>query len=139
MTPLRHVHLTLLRDGRTFELRTWDTGRTDSRGQSYIAYRFGVVGESEPIFEGSDFAGSPMTADDSDQCLATLLGFLTLRRGDTDAGYFDDYTPEQLDWTEDFACEVIGADVSCFEEDARDNPDVTPPWVDVDVEGDAAC
>lgn len=134
MSPLRHVRLTPLRDGRTFELQTWDTGRTDRRGQSYIAYRFGVVGESEPLFEGADFAGSPMDADDSDLTLASLLTFLTLRRGDTDRDYFDDYTPEQLDWTEDYACEALGCEVSCFEEEARDNPDADPPWVDVDDE-----
>src|SRR5262245_54254991 len=105
---LRHVRMTPLRDGRVFELRTWDTGRTDWRGQTRIGYLFGVRGESSPIFEGTDFAGSPMHADDSDLTLASLLCFLTLRRGDTDAGYFDDYTPEQLDWTEDYACEALG-------------------------------
>jgi len=131
MQTLRHVRLSPLTDGRTFELRTWDTGRTDWRGQTVIAFRFGVVDEP-PIFEGADFAGSPLTADDSDQCLATLLTFLTLRPGDTDRDYFDDYTPEQLDWTQDYACESLSCDVATFEEDARDNPDAVPPWVDVD-------
>ena len=132
MTPLRHVHLTPLTDGRTFDLQTFDTGRTDWRGQTVIAYRFGVVGEPDPIFEGADFCGSPMHADDTDLTLASLLCFLTLRPGDTDADYFDAYTPRQREWTQDFACEALGADVSCFEEDARDNPDAVPPWVDVD-------
>jgi hypothetical protein len=50
------------------------------------------------IFEGEDFAGSPMDADDSDETVAALLTFLTLRRGDTDAEYFESYTPEQLAW-----------------------------------------
>ena len=50
----------------------------------------------EVIFEGADFSGSPMHADDSDQAVASLLTFLSLRPGDTDPDYFDDYTPEQL-------------------------------------------
>ena len=131
MDTLRRVRLTPLTDGRTFELHMWDTGRTDRRGQSFIAYRFGVVGDEAPLFEGTDFAGSPMHADDSDACVATLLTFLTLRPGDTDRDYFDDYTPDQLDWTHDDACEALGADVACYEEDARENPDAVPPWVDV--------
>jgi len=83
------------------------------------------------LFEGADFAGSPMVADDSDACLATLLTFLTLRPGDTDRDYFDDYTPEQLDWTQDYACEALGCEVACYEEDVRANPDAVPPWMDV--------
>lgn len=138
MTRLRHVHLEPLTDGRTFDLQMWDSGRTDWRGQTVIAYRFGVVGEDDPIFEGADFAGSPLTADDSDSCLATLLTFLTLRPGDTDRDYFDAYTPRQVAWTEDSACESLACEVSCFEEDVRDNPDADPPWVDVDDDaGDA--
>ena len=72
-----------------------------------------------------------MTADDSDECLATLLVFLTLRPGDTDADYFDGYTERQRDWTQDYACESLACDVSCFEEDARDDDETDPPWVDV--------
>jgi hypothetical protein len=137
MTPLRHVRLTPLTDGRVFDLQTWDTGRTDHRGQTRMGYRFSQVGESEPIFEGEDFCGSPMQADDSDLTLANLLGFLTLRLGDTDRDYFDAYTPRQREWTDDYACEALSCEVSCFEEEVRDNPDAVPPWVDVDDEGDA--
>lgn len=89
MNALRHVRI----DG--FELITSDTGRCDRRGQSFIAYQL-LSPEGLAIFDGSDFAGSPLHADDSDQTLRALLGFLTLRLGDTDCEYFDDYTPEQI-------------------------------------------
>lgn len=79
-----------------FKLQVFDTGRRDWRGQSRLAYTFTDAGNV--IFESEDFAGSPLHADDSDATLAALLGFLSLRPGDTDREYFDRYTPEQLDW-----------------------------------------
>ena|GEM_PF-5718442 len=79
-----------------FRLEVCDTGRRDWRGQSRLAYTF--TDDDKVIFEGSDFCGSPLHADDSDETLAALLGFLSLRPGDTERDYFDSYTPEQLDW-----------------------------------------
>lgn len=89
MDKLRHVRI------EGFELVTRATNRCDRRGQTYIAYEFKSP-EGLTIFEGSDFAGWPSHADDSDETLRCLLGFLTLRPGDTDKEYFDEYTPEQL-------------------------------------------
>jgi len=83
------------RSGR-FELELFDTARSDWRGQTRLAYSFRDGGKV--IFEGEDFAGSPLHADDSDETVAALLSFLSLRPGDTDRDYFDSYTPEQLDW-----------------------------------------
>jgi hypothetical protein len=37
-----------------------------------------------------------MHATDSNETLRALLGFLTLKPGDTDREYFDDYTPAQM-------------------------------------------
>jgi len=87
---LRDVNL----DG--FRLTIWDTHMRDNRGQTIIGYslRFGT----EVIFEGEDFAGSPLHADDSDETLRSILTFLTLRPGDTDAEYFANYTPAQMDF-----------------------------------------
>lgn len=79
-----------------FRLELGDTGRRDWRGQSRLAYRFTDGGSL--IFEGDDFAGSPLHADDSDATVAALLAFLSFRPGDTDADYFASYTPAQLDW-----------------------------------------
>ncbi len=102
---LRDVKLEAL-TGRVWRLTTWDTGRQDRRGQAYIGYRL-VSPEGRAIFEGEDFAGSPMNADDSDATLRALLGFLTLKLGDTDSKYFDDYTPEQLAFAGSYECEAM--------------------------------
>lgn len=111
--------------GPTFNLTVWDTHRTDNRGQSVLGYRLimrdarlpGHTGRATPnneaaclLFEGEDFAGSPCHADDSDATVRALMGFLTLRPGDTDAEYFERYTPAQLDYcsahAEALDCEV---------------------------------
>jgi hypothetical protein len=101
--------------GPVFTLETFATGRSDWRGQEKIRYRFlqrdPGSRRSRVIFEGSDFAGSPMHADDSDATVAALLGFLTLRPGDTDRDYFEAYTPEQLEFCEQHA-ETVSAYVA---------------------------
>lgn len=89
-----------------YRLQTWDTYEQCKNGpQSRLAYRFtgkdGLV-----LFQGDDFGCSPMAAIDSDDCLRSLLGFLTLRPGDTDDEYFDSYTPSQLKWAEECAEEL---------------------------------
>lgn len=89
MDTLRHVNL----DGYT--LKTWSTARTDWRGQTKIGYEMRTPA-GEVLFTGDDFAGSPLRADDSDDTLRELIGFLTLRPGDTDPDYFDGYTEDQL-------------------------------------------
>ena len=50
------------------------------------------------LFQGEDFRPSPMHSIDGDDAVKALMGFLTLRPGDTDSEYFDGYTPEQLDY-----------------------------------------
>lgn len=82
-----------------YRLNLYDTGSRDQRGQTILAYRFRHSGKT--IFEGEDFSGSPLNADDSNETMACLLGFLSLRPGEIDAGYFDKYTPEQLAWVND--------------------------------------
>jgi hypothetical protein len=55
------------------------------------------------IFEGEDFAGSPMDGDDSDATMQALMGFLTLRPGDTDAEFFASDTEVQRDYRDHHA------------------------------------
>jgi hypothetical protein len=95
---LRDVRLEVMK-GRVFRLRMWDSGGRDERGVTTIAYRFEQTqpkAEAGVIFEDADFHGSPMHADDSDETVRGLLTFLTLKPGDTDKEYFDDYTEEQM-------------------------------------------
>ena len=104
------------KDGPCFRLETWATPRLDRRGQTIIGYRLTQIevdGEQATIFEGEDFAGSPLHADDSDETLRSLLGFLTLRPGDTDREYFDSYSERQLAFAGDHAeaLSMFGFDV----------------------------
>lgn len=99
--PLRHVQL---ETGHA--LRTWDTGRT-ARGRTCIGYQL-TDADGRVIFTGDDFRPSPCHADDADATLRALLGFLTLRPGDTDADYFADYTPAQREFAASSACELLG-------------------------------
>lgn len=44
------------------------------------------------------FRASPLHADDSDETVGAILGFMSLRPGDTDREFFEGYTPELLEW-----------------------------------------
>jgi hypothetical protein len=97
--------------GPTFSLIVWDTHHTDRLGKSILGYSLKKHSFPRPqprrltveLFTGEDFACSPLHAIDSDECIATLMGFLTLRPGDTDAEYFANYTPTQLEFCEQYA------------------------------------
>lgn len=70
-------------------------------GKSELHYV--LFDETEPfgrgiVFEGDDFHPSPLHAVDSDETVAALLGFLSLRPGDTDSEYFADYSDDQVAW-----------------------------------------
>ena len=88
--------LTLIRtwEQDDFRLQLFDTGRTNHYGKSVLAYEF--AHQDIIIFEGEDFACSPLHAIDSDETVASLLTFLSLRPGDTDDDYFVSYTPDQM-------------------------------------------
>jgi hypothetical protein len=98
--PLRHVRL-----DTGHVLRTWDTGRTRN-GRTCIAYELREP-SGDVLFAGDDFRPSPLHADESDKALRALLGFLTLRPGDTDREYFADYTARQLAFAKSSACELL--------------------------------
>jgi hypothetical protein len=87
--------------GPTFTLTTWDTNRLDRRHSPYIRYQLTMSdkGKTSVLFKGDDFSCGPMHSIDSDECVRSLMGFLTLRPGDTDREYFRNYTPKQLDYT----------------------------------------
>jgi hypothetical protein len=87
-----------------FKLEMYDTGRRDSRGTTNIAFR--LTDGGEVIFQDEDFHPSPMHCDDSDETVAGLLAFLSLKEGDTDSEYFQKYTPRQLEWSGERAEEL---------------------------------
>ena len=113
--------------GPTFSLVTWDTGRMQSAvGSSYTHYTLGYrltmrepgpKGNRVVLFEGEDH-GCPMhTAIDSDGAVRSIMGFLTLRPGDTDSDYFKAYTPEQMAYAEQHAESLNMAVIDRFGED----------------------
>ena len=88
-------------DGVGFRLELYDLNETDFEGHHRLGYEFHHG--HKLIFQGEDFACSPCQAVDSDQCVASLLGWLSLKRGDVDRDYFNSYTTEQLEWRDEWA------------------------------------
>lgn len=99
--PLRHVRL----EGG-YTLRTWDTNEREPGrfGKSRIGYEFRDP-TGRILFKGDDYF-VPGVVDD-DESLRGLLGFLTLRPGDTDAEYFDGYTDSQMAFAESSDAEYL--------------------------------
>jgi hypothetical protein len=63
---------------------------------SYVLEHDGKV-----IFEGADF--STAVGATYGEAAVGVLGFLTLRPGDTDSEYFDSYTDAQVAWRDEHA------------------------------------
>jgi hypothetical protein len=92
-----------------FRLEMYDTYQTRF-GKSVLAYEF--YHDDELIFSGRDYGPSPMHTIDGDESVAGLLAFLSLKPGDTDREYFDDYTPAQLAWARQY-----GEELACYVEE----------------------
>lgn len=86
-----------------YKLVTWDAmRRMGPGGQSAIGYEMRDA-EGVLVFRGEDFGCSTSDPIDSDECLRGLLSFLTLRPGDVESSYFEDYTPRALRFVEEDA------------------------------------
>lgn len=83
-------------------------------GGSFLWYYL-VNSQSCVIFSGKDFKGSPLYNIDSIENIISLLGFLTLKPGDTDSEYFAKYTREQFDFAASNESEEIKNWISDFE------------------------
>jgi hypothetical protein len=76
-------------------------------GRTRWHYRLRTAGVA--VFCGRDFeTPDHWTHIEPTHALAGLLGFLSLRPGDTDAEYFDSYSPSQMEWAETYAEELSG-------------------------------
>lgn len=98
--------------GPAYRLTMWDTGRMGEYGKSVLGYELveyadvrvalgdagatRVIRQRTVLFTGEDFSPGAGTVIDSDDCVRSLMGFLTLTPGDTDSDYFARYTEEQL-------------------------------------------
>ena len=77
-----------------------------------LTYNFYYKGDL--LFSGSDYSPSPLYDFASNQSLAEMVGWLSLKPGDTDEEYFDNYTEDQLRFAEDHS-----DDMMMWEEDLR--------------------
>jgi len=103
-----------------YRLLTWDTNLDGFASyRSRLGYAFYQPNTDKPLFVGEDFYVPFNKAIDSSDVLRSLLGFLTLRLGDTDREYFDEYTPEQMAFIE-------GPDVEGLQEWSDSSPDNEP-------------
>ena len=86
--------------GPVFRLTLWDTGRRDEYGKRVLGYELEMQNAPRAkfirLFWGEDYHCAPSYAPDSDGSVEGVMGFLTLKPGDTDSDYFKDYTPAQL-------------------------------------------
>lgn len=120
---LRYVVFSPFQYGPTFALKVWDCNKRDSLGKHVLGYRLTQFGpgvdrqnwQSEILFEGEDFCCSPCHAVDSNETIEQIMGFLTLRPGDTDSEYFDNYTPRQMEFCEQYAEYLACAVMAWFE------------------------
>ena len=71
------------------------------------------------LFKGDDFRPSPLHTIDGIEAIVSLLGFCTVRPGDTDPEYFANYNSEQMAWVESHACEQFKGMISDFENDSE--------------------
>jgi hypothetical protein len=96
--------------GPVFTLRMYEPTRWGRAGgeRPRIGYRLFMSGKL--LFEGDDYGPSQMHSWDGDESVEALMSFLTLRPGDTDADYFDKYTPGQLAYCSEHA-EALSAEV----------------------------
>jgi hypothetical protein len=99
-------------DGHGFKLVMFDGNRT-SYGKNVVDFKF--FHNDELIFE-SWVGCSPMHAIDSDQATGAILAFCSLRPGDTDPEYFEDYSERQLEF-----CKEWGETLSLYVEELE-NP-----------------
>lgn len=109
--------------GHTFYLTVWDTGRLEGRFflKPILGYRLSHVDEKTHtkmvLFNAEDYLPGTALSADSDESIGGLMGFLTLRPGDTDSDYFKDYTPTQLRYCEQHAEELQLECMARFGED----------------------
>jgi hypothetical protein len=89
--------------GPSFTLHLYDVNASDDAGRYGVGYRL-MMGR-KVIFECLDSKGCPYGhhSVDGDKAVRNVMGWLTLKPGDTDADYFAAYSPEQLDFCRSYA------------------------------------
>lgn len=85
----------------------------DPQSEGRKRWLYTMLVNDTTVFSGHNF--STPNFWDSEQAIYNLLGFLTLKLGDTDDDYFANYTSEQLAWSQSSACEELSIIVDDYE------------------------
>lgn len=88
-------------------------------GRAQYSYTLRVDGKI--LFSGDDYGPSPMDPVGSIGSLIGLLGFLTLKEGDTDGEYFKNYTAAQLEFSQSDLCQELSMICYDYESDEIDD------------------
>lgn len=113
-----------------YSLFLWDTGRRTGGAFGRCDLGYVLRKGRRVIFEGDRYSPGAGTAIDSDAAVFGLLGFLTLKPGDTDPDYFRDYTPGQLEWASSDDAErlaMLAYDYENREQLAKEHADFRAP------------
>jgi len=100
-------------------IHLWDTNQMAS--DSHYRLRYQLEHQGKVIFEGDDYGCPRSIAVDSAESFASILSFLSCRPGDTDNEYFASYTPEQLEWANQY-----GEQLSLFVHELEEDNDSQP-------------
>ncbi len=94
MNTVRLVRFRPYLSGAIFTLRLYECQIFPSQG---LRYRLTMRenGRTTVLFDAGDFKPGAGMAEDGDDAVRSLMSFLTLRPGDTDAEYFENYTETQ--------------------------------------------
>lgn len=108
MVLLMEEDFNLLRDVNVdgYRLQLWDTGEPLREGmpQHGVVVRF-LEPDGTVLFEHREGC-SPMVAIDSDDMLQSAMTSVTMREGDVDSDWFDNYTEAQLEFRDTMAEEL---------------------------------
>jgi hypothetical protein len=97
---------TFTAQGQKYKLIVNEIGYNNSLSYENVWYEYWFNGPEGNIFHERHFYAPLMY--DNENVIEAIMGFVTLRPGDTDAEHFDNYTPEQLAFCHSAACEELG-------------------------------
>lgn len=125
--PLRDLELMRIVNIDGYKLRLFDAQGRDEAGRWQVGYQF-INPKGVTLFSGIDVYTH--SGVDSNQTVREILGWLTLKPGDTDDDeYFAKYTDEQMDFAQSEA-----ENLRFYALDPESDDDETPPpmWRDED-------
>ena len=97
-------------NGNKYSLKLSCDFKTRLDGKYQVNYLFKRCNtyNNNILFGGNDSYASPMINNPIGiKSAMSLLGFLTLKEGDTDKEYFDNYSPSQLEFSQSYDCEEL--------------------------------